>query len=322
MNRRFTALAVAAIAALTAPAAAQTDTEFTYQGRLDLLGEPYTGTADYRFTLWDAATGGSQIGGELALDGVDVEAGLFTAELDFGAEAFTEQRWLEISVRTPAWDGQGDEPPFTTLDPRQAVTRSPYSIQTRGIFVDDAERVGIGTTEVQDFTAATIRGRGVNSDWVQLQSTDGTNEWHLSGTNGGLDFVETGVAANRLFLAPGGRIGIGTNDPQSRLHLASGELRFPDGSVLARSPIVASGTFQVDFGPIAGGGRSGGIVPLGGTQPNDIVVITIRGDTPFPFILHGAHVPAPDLFSFHFTNLGSQTHDPPLFLYDVLVLRP
>lgn len=323
MNRRIAALALAATVALAGPAAAQSDTEFTYQGRLDFQGQPYTGSADYRFTLWNAATGGSQIGDEHPLDGADVEGGLFAAAIDFGADAFAGQRWLEIAVRTPAWDGQGAEPPFTTLDPRQAITRSPYSIQTRGIFVDDDERVGIGTIVVQDFTAATIRGRGVNSDYIQFQSTSLENQWHLSGTNFGLDFVETGVAANRLFLAPGGNVGIGTNNPQSRLHLASGELRFPDGSRLARSPIVASvRSIEIQFGAIAGGGRTAGGGPISGAQPGDIVLINVQGDTPNPFVLHGAHVPSPDQIRFLFSNLGDSTVDPPTFFIDVLVLRP
>ena len=37
-------------------------TAFTYQGRLDRDGSPFTGTCDFQFGLWDAASEGSQIG--------------------------------------------------------------------------------------------------------------------------------------------------------------------------------------------------------------------------------------------------------------------
>ena len=36
-------------------------TGFTYQGRLDSGGAPYTGAAEFRPTLWDAASGGAKV---------------------------------------------------------------------------------------------------------------------------------------------------------------------------------------------------------------------------------------------------------------------
>ena len=55
------------------------------------------------------------------------------------AEVFNgEARWLEISVACPC----GGAP--VKLSPRQPVTPVPYSLQTRGLFVDDAGHVGIG----------------------------------------------------------------------------------------------------------------------------------------------------------------------------------
>ncbi|MGC8960446.1 MAG: hypothetical protein ACP5OO_11825, partial [Chloroflexia bacterium] len=37
-------------------------TAFTYQGQLRSGGNPVSGTCDFQFGLWDAETGGSQIG--------------------------------------------------------------------------------------------------------------------------------------------------------------------------------------------------------------------------------------------------------------------
>src|SRR6185503_2205956 len=45
------------------------------------------------------------------------------------------------AVRSPAGSGS-----FTSLSPRQALTATPYATQTRGIYVDPAGNVGVGTT--------------------------------------------------------------------------------------------------------------------------------------------------------------------------------
>jgi hypothetical protein len=51
---------------------------FTYQGQLDSDGSPYTGTCDLRFKLWDAVSGGSQVGPTQTKSYVDLEDGYFT----------------------------------------------------------------------------------------------------------------------------------------------------------------------------------------------------------------------------------------------------
>ena len=72
-------------------------TAFTYQGRLKLDGAPVNGTADFEFALWDAATGGSQLGSIVPASAVNIADGVFTVELDFGVGVFTgDPRWREI----------------------------------------------------------------------------------------------------------------------------------------------------------------------------------------------------------------------------------
>jgi len=60
-------------------------TSITYQGRLTdadaLANHPY----DFRFILYNADSGGSQVGSTLYKDDIMVIEGLFTIELDFGA---------------------------------------------------------------------------------------------------------------------------------------------------------------------------------------------------------------------------------------------
>jgi len=106
------------------PAVAQpVGTGFTYQGRLTDAGSPANGSYDFQFLLFDAGTGGTQVGPTVSQNAVPVTTGLFTVGLDFGASAFTGSRsWLEIRVR-PAGGGA-----YTTLSPRQELTPSPNAV--------------------------------------------------------------------------------------------------------------------------------------------------------------------------------------------------
>ncbi|GIW13648.1 MAG: hypothetical protein KatS3mg062_1087 [Tepidiforma sp.] len=99
-------------------------TTFTYQGRLTDGGSPANGTYDLRFILYDAETGGSQVGSTITRDDVAVANGLFSVELDFGAAAFRgDARWLEIAVRPGSSTGA-----YTVLSPRQPVSPAPYAL--------------------------------------------------------------------------------------------------------------------------------------------------------------------------------------------------
>ncbi len=113
---------------LVAPVVAQTPlgTSFTYQGRLTDAGNPANGIYDLQFTLFTAATGGSQVGSVVTKDDVTVTDGLFTVTLDFGASAFTgSARWLEVAVQPGAGGG------FTLLSPRQELTATPNALFSR-----------------------------------------------------------------------------------------------------------------------------------------------------------------------------------------------
>ncbi len=91
-------LAVTAGDVVAAPAQAQT-TAFTYQGQLDAGGTLATGTYNFTFTLYDAATGGNVIGAPQT-QSIDVVNGVFTTDLDFGLVFNGTQYWLEIKVGT------------------------------------------------------------------------------------------------------------------------------------------------------------------------------------------------------------------------------
>ena len=118
--------ALAACALSTAPLAAQSSI-ISYQGRLQIAGMPVNGGADLSFSLFNAASGGSQSGTTQSFSNVSVVDGLIALELNFGTTPWAtgSNRFLEIGVRSPAGVGA-----FVTLSPRQRITSAPYAITT------------------------------------------------------------------------------------------------------------------------------------------------------------------------------------------------
>ncbi|HXJ72419.1 MAG TPA: hypothetical protein VNM37_06185, partial [Candidatus Dormibacteraeota bacterium] len=99
-------------------------TAFTYQGRLNDGAGPANGAYDLTFMLFGTNSGGSSIAGPLTNSATGVTNGQFTVTLDFGNQFPGLARWLEMSVRT---NGSGA---FSTLNPRQPLTSTPYAIQS------------------------------------------------------------------------------------------------------------------------------------------------------------------------------------------------
>jgi hypothetical protein len=110
-------------------------------------GSAANGSYDMQFELFDDPIAGAQQGSTVCSDNVPVTNGLFTIQIDFGVSVFNgADRWLQIGVRADSTVGNCGSGAYTNLSPRQPLTASPYAIQTRGIFVDPALNVGLGTT--------------------------------------------------------------------------------------------------------------------------------------------------------------------------------
>lgn len=138
------------------PAQITTDlgTGFTYQGYLELDGQPVSGACDFQFSLWDAEMAGVQFGFVQDVLALPVSQGRFTALLnelnDFNSTISGSAAWLEISVRCPAGSGA-----YTTLSPRQALTAVPYALSlmpgaaivgndaSEGLYVENSGQHGI-----------------------------------------------------------------------------------------------------------------------------------------------------------------------------------
>lgn len=277
---------VAALPAIPSPLG----TAFTYQGELTDAGVPVAGSADFRFTLHDAETGGSVVGSTVSLDDVAVADGRFTVQLDFGASFDGDARWLEIRVRSP--HDPTDTQPFVTLDPRQPVTAAPYALRaleadgwtlsgtslvnTNGGFVginrDTAlgmEWFGVHAPIANGFGGMFITTDGASAKpyygyyagpvptgrTASTYMDGGTGDWHLT-----LD------GQSRLVVkASTGNVGIGTGNPTERLQVQgviyafTGGFKFPDGTIqtTAAGPLGSGNTLDAAYDQGgAGAGRT------------------------------------------------------------------
>ena len=188
--------------------AAPMGTAFNYQGRLIDANNPADGIYDFVFKIYDANVAGTQKGSTIDVNEVDVINGYFTVELDFGSSVFDgNDRWLEIGVRA----GELKDPnAYTTLSPRQEITPTPYALQTRGLFVDSALNVGIGTTSpvaTLDVTNAgghtAISGK---SPWIGVYGIHNTTTGTFPGVWGDTDSLlsqASGVRGRVTSTTPG-----------------------------------------------------------------------------------------------------------------------
>jgi len=210
---------------LAGSAAAMMETVFTYQGRLMDAEVAADGIYDFEFRLFNTNDPCvvNQQGDTVEIDDLDVINGYFTAELDFGSDVFDGQRiWLGISVRP----GDSNDPDaFVILSPRQEVTATPYSLHSRGIFVDNSGNVGIGTTNplqrlhLADSGMASVVVHQTDNDVVgQLQADTEFVSLH-SAFNHPLRFKINDIT--RAFLDTNGRFGIGTMSPRASLEVSN-----------------------------------------------------------------------------------------------------
>jgi len=235
---------------LASPLVAQ---PFTYQGFLRQGGQPVNGTTSLTFRLYDAPTGGNQLGSAITQN-VNVQNGLFTVQLNFGNVWTGGDRYLEIQVGS------------TTLSPRVKIMPAPYASfaqrpwQTAGsnIFYNDGN-VGIGTNSPaarlslgggnantklaiwQGGTASEVMGLGVGAAQFRL---------HLNNASDRFSFLNAPNGTEVMTIRGDGNVGIGTWNPWYRLHVEgdgyfSGRMILGDGTPVGRLYVTGDSQYLI-----------------------------------------------------------------------------
>ncbi len=252
-------------------------TQFTYQGVLKNSGVPLNGTVDLRFTLWDAAVGGNQIGAAVPVNAVVIADGLVTANLNFGPGAFAgSQRFLQIEVDSTPGGGAG---PFVTLTPRQQLNSVPYALFSLGgsgqwtpsgsnlNYTSGNVSIGTSTSSAKVTIYPNSGGGGVqtgllvrnlnNADQYTVArfeadspsaiaisaivpSVNGATGRAIAGTNTSTTGW-AGYFTGRVHVSSD--VGIGTTDPQYRVHVEGGTVYSQTSQIPIRGRKTGTGTF-------------------------------------------------------------------------------
>jgi hypothetical protein len=207
-------LSIGCLASLVFSAGAQ-GTAFSYQGFLKHHDVSANGSYDFRFSLWDAASGGNQLGTTLTLTNVTVRDGLFTVTLDFGNVWDGNPRFLQIAVR-PANTGE-----YTTLSPRVPIMSAPYAsfafrVPWTGVLGIPSASGDVSGT-YPNLTVTGLQGHAVSSaspSVGQVLKWDGSS-WAPATDEAGGGFWS--ASGSHIFNTNSGNVGIGTTTPAAKL---------------------------------------------------------------------------------------------------------
>ncbi len=202
--------------------AAQT-TAFNYQGRLTDGGTNANGSFQMQFKLFDAVSGGSQIGSTLSDVAVTVANGTFSARLDFGSAplATGANRWLEIAVRRNSGES------YVTLSPREQIASSPYAVRTlSAAMADDSQKLGgVAASEYVTNTSA-------GNSFIKNQATQqASSNFNISGN---------GVV--------GGNVGVGNSGTGAKFSVTATTASAGNNTAYFEAPALGPNSSNIHFG--------------------------------------------------------------------------
>ena len=109
---------------VTAVAATNMGTGFSYQGNLTDAGDPANGVYDFRFQVWGVDGGALQpVSPQIIVENVNVVDGLFSTKIDAGGTLFNgDRRLLQVAARK---DGETD---FADIGGPTEISPAPYAL--------------------------------------------------------------------------------------------------------------------------------------------------------------------------------------------------
>ncbi|HQU82508.1 MAG TPA: hypothetical protein PKY59_05275 [Pyrinomonadaceae bacterium] len=151
---------------------------FSFQGKLNDGTSPANGRYDLEFKLFDAITGGTQIGPTVSRPGTTLINGVFSVALDFGAQAFQNPNsiFIEIAIRPFGSPNQ-----LTILGPRQQLTVVPFASRSQNATNADSSQnsAQLGGVAASEYITRT---NGV-ADFIRNSTQTQTNSnFNISGT--------------------------------------------------------------------------------------------------------------------------------------------
>jgi hypothetical protein len=226
--------------------------DFIYQGRLEDGGALADGVYDLEFRLFDAATGGAQVGATISETDFPVMDGLFTINLAFPGAFVGQQLFLQVTI-----DG-------VTL-PRQPISTAPVAqfalSASTATTADFASTAGTATTATTATTAdsastagfATTAGSATSATTADFATTAGSAMTATSATNA----TQLGGVAGSHFARLYGDGSAGdltvaastplqaTNTSYHNITISAGTLTIPSGTLLR-----CTGSFTLAAGAV------------------------------------------------------------------------
>lgn len=196
------ALVSLALLAATGAFATGVGTAITYQGRVDRNNVAVNDTYSMIFKLYDAATGGTQIGTTQTVNGIVATNGLFSATIDFGAGVFTNQaRWLDVQIKGSS-DGS-----YTAMTARQPITAAPVALYALNGGTGSSQWVSDGNGNI------TYNGGAAGVIGQSTHTATGVGVFFDGGVTAGASVYGYNYGASQaipLYLnAPGGNVLVG-----------------------------------------------------------------------------------------------------------------